>query len=308
MQFSAAQTLLSLKIGQTTGFTSNTAAQLKLLLNVALHKTEEEVGYIRARKRLFSHDGYAHFAVSSVKPTITGAEALIDIIETQYQYEGAGRMYPVVRRPYEDVVEYFSEWNRLGISETLDNAAAVNYNATIAGSTKLAITGTTIVEGDKVTIAGTTNYDGTHFNLATIADAIAINVAYVAETPAGTETAVVDDPAPVSTIIDACGYDEARGFVIYPGQSGDGMLDIVWSKTSIDLVGDTTVPDTLPGFLHYGWVERAAHEFLSLEGGVEDPRTVEYWNKFVAPWMIRVNAWNIKLNPHRTHLYGNARG
>jgi hypothetical protein len=80
----------------------------------------------------------------------------------------------------------------IGYTLTLANAAVVDYSGTIAGTVKIQIDDHGYIAEDMdVVISGTINYDGTYEIVAVPdKDNIVITAAYVAETFAGTETAI----------------------------------------------------------------------------------------------------------------------
>jgi len=71
------------------------------------------------------------------------------------------------------------------LNGTLANSAVINNGD---GTVGIVITAHGLIDGTHIIITGTTNYDGIHE--ITVADANTVNItaAYVAETPAGTET------------------------------------------------------------------------------------------------------------------------
>ena len=75
-------------------------------------------------------------------------------------------------------------------SVTLDNTAVVDNSD---GTVDIAITGHPFAAGQYVLINGTTNYEGTFLISDTSTNAIEITATYNAETPAGTETAKVQN-------------------------------------------------------------------------------------------------------------------
>lgn len=132
----------------------------------------------------------------------------------------------------------------LSVSETLDNAAAVDAGG---GDTTFPITGHSLLAGDRVTITGTTNYDGTYYIKSVATNTITITVTFAAETFAGTETVVSHLTGSSSRVYWALIDTDPRVLCV----QCDGDLYTISDADVVTRVTDTDYPSNVIGGIVY---------------------------------------------------------
>ena len=181
------------------------------------------------------------------------AQQPVEVFTVEWRSTSNMNRYFLEPRSFEDLAAKFTRFNRTPFSGTLDNDAVLNDG----GFAKFKVTGNTLIAGDIVTIDGTTNFDGTHLVTNKITDYVTLDIAFTAETPAGTETIVTAAPTPTSIQIEEYSYDPKNGLCVYPAVSGEGTLWVNWQS----YLGD--VPD---GGIPERYIPHVYHHFIAQLG------------------------------------------